>query len=77
MNMPSNISGSKSRQRSFFFLTALFIQAAEVVNNFNVEPEKMASEFRNYLQEGMSYDSHGPNRISFYENVKTRATEVR
>jgi len=54
---------------------ALFLEAATIVEGFNVKPEERASTFWKYLAVGTTFDLYGP-RVKHYQDVKARANKL-
>lgn len=65
------------------FLMAVFKQTSDVITELRTShPEGMdytriVDLFNKYMSEGMSFDSHGDKRRTFYDKVDSAARKVR
>lgn len=72
------MSSIDARQRCYCFLTALFLEAAKIVERFHDSaPEGRALAFHDYLSEEMTFGKHGPNRVKYYQDVHECAKTVK
>ena len=68
----------KSYQRALSFLHALISITTKTISDIHDTPNTpdLAEKFREYMSEGQSMSSSGPNRSGFYERVIQEAAKV-
>jgi hypothetical protein len=67
----------EARVHAIAFLKAVFKEASKLITKLRKRHAEIPGLFSEYMSEGMTFNSHGDKRRSFYDKVDLSARKVR